>query len=313
MARLPRAVKRLVFAVLSTASTVFVLAACARGAPVGAAGDAAAVADGGATASTSTDASAAFPVPREKIEAMLNPTKLPAYQGPTGSIEGTVFVLGPPSPEIPIDARVCPAAIDTCGKQFRSGPPSRADGGRPLGDAVVVAFGYTGYYLPEREEAKHVAITANCAYPSRSITLTYGQRLEVVNDSSTPFAPVLDDGFSPMVFMAPPHRAGDPVKIYPTKAGYTSISDRMQLFVKEDVYVFRHPLHTVSGVDGHYRIDGLPVGKLTLGVRHGGVGAETQTPIEIVANVVSNADVTLTYEPKVAPRGAGTAQSGVIP
>jgi hypothetical protein len=248
--------------------------------------------EGGATAPYS------FPVPKATVDAVLNPEGLPVYEGPTGSVEGTIYVTGPAAPDVSIDARPCPAAIDTYGKQFRSGTPAKPDGPRPLADAVVVVIGYTGFYLPEQKEAKRVTIGTNCGYPTRAITMTFGQRLEVLNASSTPFAPVLDNDFSPAVMMAPPGLAGDAVRIYPRKPGYVSISDRMQSFVREDLYVFRHPLHTESTLDGHYRVDGLPVGKLTVGARHPGVGSESQATVDVIANVVRTVDLTLTYAPK---------------
>jgi hypothetical protein len=275
------------------------LVACSRGdasvstAPPAAAPDAAASASAAATAS-------AFPIPRASVEAVLNPGELPAYDGPTGSVEGTVYVTGPAAPNVPIDARKCPAAIDTYGKLFREGTPG-ADGARPLGDAVVVAVGYSGFYVPEKSPSKLVTIERNCAYPTRTITLTFGQRLEVKNKSSLIFGPLLQDEYSMAVMMAPPLEAGDPVKLYPRKAGYILLTDRLQLYVHEDVYVFRHPLHTVSGTDGHYRLDGLPVGKLTIGAQHPGVGSEAEAPLEVVANVVEKLDLTLTYAPKPVP------------
>ena len=239
-----------------------------------------------------------FPVPKETVDAVVNPSHLPPYDGPTGSVEGTVYVTGPQAPDVRLDAHACPAAIDTYGKLFRSAPAAQPDGPRPLADAVVVVIGYSGYYLPEREEAKRVTIGANCAYPSRAITMTLGQRLEIVNLSAVPFAPAIEREFSPAVMMAPPHGAGDAIRIYPRRAEYFPLTDRMAPFVHEDLYVFKHPLHTVTDTHGHYRIDGLPIGKLTVGVRHPGVGAETQEPVEVVANVVQTVDATLQYTPR---------------
>ncbi|HTA21235.1 MAG TPA: hypothetical protein VK989_18210, partial [Polyangia bacterium] len=127
-------------------------------------------------------------VPLASVEAVVNPQKLPAYQGPTGSVEGTVFVRGPESPDVPDqDFRSCPAALDTYGKLFRAGPP-RGDGLRPLADAVVVVTGYKGFFLPEQNEAQVVTITANCGYPTRTIAITFGQRLDIANESRVAFA-----------------------------------------------------------------------------------------------------------------------------
>src|SRR5579859_1979436 len=105
-----------------------------------------------------------FPVPLASVEQVVNPQALPVYQGPTGSVEGTVYVLGPRAPNVTVDVKKCPAALDVYGKLFREGP-ARADGSRPLADVAVVAVGYTGSYVPERSEAKQVSIGPPCTYP----------------------------------------------------------------------------------------------------------------------------------------------------
>jgi hypothetical protein len=249
-----------------------------------------------------------FPIPRESVDLVLNPMHVPPYEGPTGSVEGTVYVTGPAAPSVHVEAGKCPAAIDTYGKLFREGP-ARPDGSRPVADAVVVVVGYSGYYLPEREEARKVTVGASCAYPSRAITMTFGQRLEVSNQSSQLFAPLLDQDTLPAVMVAPPFEKGDPVKLYPRKAGYFTLSDRMQPYIHEDLYVFRHPLHTVTGLDGHYRIDGVPVGELRVGVHHPGINTDAQAPVEVVAGLVKRVDLTVTYAPKEAkPVDAGRPQ-----
>jgi hypothetical protein len=187
--------------------------------------------------------------------------------------------------------------MDTYSKLFREGAPA-ADGSRPLADAVVIAVGYGGYYLAEKNPAASVTISANCGYPQRSIAITYGQRLEVSNASRFPFAPMIDTDPTPAVMMAAPREAGDPIRLYPHKPGHSFMGDLMQPFVREDLYVLRHPLHTVSGLDGHYRIDGIPVGKLSVAAQHPTVGSQAQAPVTIEAGVVQKVDLMLTYAPK---------------
>jgi hypothetical protein len=282
------------------------LLACSRadkGSPAGDGGAASAVSSSAAASASAKTASTSFPVPRASVDLVLNPAGLPPYDGPTGSVEGTVYVTGPAAPTLPVDATKCPAALDTYGKLFREGP-ALPNGSRPLADAVVVVVGYTGHYLPERGEAKAVTIGTNCAYPSRTVTVTYGQRVDVSNESTLLFAPIIDQDEMPAVMVAPPLQKGDPVKLYPRKAGYFTISDQMQPFVHEDLYVFRHPLHTVTGLDGHYRIDGVPVGSLKIGVHHPGAGADAESPVEIVAGVVQRVDLTVTYAPPKQPKRA---------
>jgi len=238
----------------------------------------------------------ALVVPSASVEALVNPGKLPVYDGPTGIVEGTVLVRGPEAPQMPaLNVRSCPAALDTYGKLFRAGP-ARADGLRPLADSVVAITGYAGYYLPEAAEAQRVAITANCGYRQRAIAITFGQRLEVVNDSKLPFAPFLDGVFNPAVMMAPPQQNGDPVKIYPPHPGHFLLLDQMQPFVREDLYVLRQPLHAVTDLDGHFRIEGVPTAALKIGAQLAGIG-QVQKDVEVRAKVVENVELVLTYAP----------------
>lgn len=259
--------------------------------------------------STSSAASIAFPIPSGDVASVLNPMNLPVYDGAKGSIEGTVLVAGPPAPDVPgLDVKQCRAALDTYGKAFREGE-RRADGLRPLADAIVAVTGYSGAYVAENRPVKRVTITARCAYPLRTIDLTFGQRLEIDNDSKVPFGPYLEGASQVAVMVAPPEHNGEPVKIYPPQAGYFALKDRLLPFVRGDVYVLRHPLHAVSDVGGHYRIDGVPVGKLHVGARLAAVGSEAQKEVDVRANVVETVDLVLTYAPADAgpavPSGAG--------
>jgi hypothetical protein len=247
------------------------------------------------------------PIPKELVDAVVNPEHLPAYSGPTGSVEGTILVVGPSAPEVKVDVAQCPAALDTYGKLFREGTPATPGGPRPLGDAVVIAVGYAGAYVPERRAAKQITISPNCVYPARTITVTFGQRLEVTNQSKVPFAPRIEGDESPAVMMAAPLGMGDPIRLYPRRPGHAAMGDIMQPFVRQDLYVLRYPLHTVSDVDGHYRIDGVPVGKMTVRSLHPTVASEAQAPVDILPNVVSKVDITLEYAPgakkAAAPKG----------
>ena len=56
-----------------------------------------------------------------------------------------------------------------------------------------MAVGYTGFYVPEKNDAVHLTVGANCAYPTRTIAITYGQRLEITNQSKLLFAPLIDE------------------------------------------------------------------------------------------------------------------------
>jgi hypothetical protein len=246
------------------------------------------------------------------VDLVLDPEGFPPYEGPTGSVEGTITVQGPPSPNVPVNTSQCPAALDTYGKLFREGQPDTPNGPRPLADAVVVVIGYTGFYLPEKNDAVKLTITPSCAYPARTIAITYGQRLDISNRSNLLFAPAIDQSMNVAVMVAPPKESGEPVRLYPDKAGYFALTDHMEPYVKEDLYVFRHPLHAVSQLSGHYRIDGVPVGKLKVGVHHPTIDADAESPVDVVAGVVAKVDLTITYKPRPRPK-VGDAGAPISP
>jgi hypothetical protein len=267
--------------------------------------------DGASAAARPSVAPNALPLPSASVEAVVNPEHLPAYAGPVGSVEGTIWIQGPQAPDIPnLDFRTCPAGIDVYGKLFRSGPP-RPDGLRPLGDAVVVVVGYGGFYLPDKSDVEQAVVTPSCGYTTRTLAMTYGQRLEVVNDSKYAFAPRLTGIYQAAVMIAPPGRNGDPVKLYPPKAGHYLLLDTMQSFVRQDLFVYRQPLHAVTDLAGHYRIDGVPVGKLRVGATLPIIDANADAEVEVRPNVVEHVDLTLTYRPSEPVLDAG--RQHVIP
>ena len=238
----------------------------------------------------------ATPLPVASIEAAVNPQHLPVYSGPTGSVEGTIRVEGAVAPDrTGLDFSKCPDAEKFYGKLFREGPPD-ADGKRPLADAVVVITGYSGFYLPERNVAASAWIEG-CQFNSRSIAVTYGQRLEIANKTPTLWAPSLAQAPLPALMMATSH--GDPIRLYPPHPGYFTLIDNLKHpYAQADVYAFLHPLHTVSDAAGHYRIDGIPVGKLKVNARLAAFDGSATADVEILANVVQKADLVLKYEPK---------------
>ena len=241
-----------------------------------------------------------LPTPAASVAAAINPQDLPAYSGPTGSVEGTIFITGDTPRALPnLDFKQCPAGAAFYGKLFREGPSvSTAEGAkRTLPDAIVAITGYSGYYVPERNEAKRVTFTG-CSLPSRTITMTFGQRLEIANDSMLLFAPEFLQVASPAALIAPPKLRGEPVKLYPPHPGYYTLVDQVHAisFLRADVYAFQHSLHTVSDSNGHYRIDGVPTGSLDVHARLGIIDKNTAQKVEIRENVVVTVDLTLNYD-----------------
>ncbi len=250
------------------------------------------------------------PLPAASIDAYVNPGHLPVYTGPTGSVEGTIRIDGPPAPEVKgLDFTKCPDGARMYGMLFREGPPG-ADGSRPLPDAVVAVTGYSGFYLPERNEAQTLTIE-DCAFAARTVAMTFGQRLEVANKTNELWAPMLTQAPLPVLMMATSN--GDPVKLYPTHPGYFTLVDKgAHPWAVANVYALLHPLHAVSDAAGHYRIDGAPVGKLKVGARLQAIQREASADVMVLANVVQKVDLVI-HNAAAAPLADAGPRPHVIP
>ena len=247
----------------------------------------------------------------KEIKAMLNPDNLPMYAGPTGSVEGIVRVSGPPAQTTGLSKATfsqCPDAEKEYGVMFRSGEPDDGGDTRWLADAIVVITGYQGFWVREKNEAVEAQIEG-CGFRHRTITMTYGQRLEVKNFTDQFWTPELEPKSPGAMMMAPPHN-NDPVKLYPKVAGRHAVVDHDRKYIVNDLMVFRHPLHAVSDMKtGHYRIDGVPVGKVRVTASHPEIPS-VATTFETVVKVgeVSTINLTLSYKP-VGPKDGGGADA----
>ena len=246
-----------------------------------------------------------------EILAFVNPQALPVYAGPTGSIEGTITITGDPSPDVPgLDFRKCPAAQATYAKLFRTGA-TQSNGARTLGDALVAVTGYGSYFIPERNPVRALTFE-HCAFESRTVDVTIGQRLEITNKDDALFAPSLAQAPLPALMLAAKNTAA--VNLYPPRPGYYTIVDRMELaYLRDDVYVMLQPLHAVTTVDGHYRIDGIPTGEVTVNTRLARIRKEASKKVTIDANAVQTVDLSLDFKTATDVPKEPTVRSGPMP
>jgi hypothetical protein len=251
------------------------------------------------------------PIPAASVAAYMNPAHLPPYTGPTGSVQGTIRVAGPPSPVTRgVDFSACPDGAKMYGTLFREGLPG-PDGTRPLADALVAITGYSGFYLPERDEAQVLEIR-DCAFASRTVAMTFGQRLEVANKAPELWAPMLTQAPMPVLMMATSN--GDPVRLYPPHPGYFTLVDKgKHQWATVDVYALLHPLHAVSDPAGHYRIDGVPVGKLKVNARLAAIQREASAEVNVVAGEIQTVDLVIQYAPAPEIVRDGGPKPHVIP
>jgi len=241
-------------------------------------------------------------LPAASVQAFVNRDHLPPYAGPTGSIEGTVTLTGDPSPETKNrDYTKCPAGAEAYRKLFREGPP-RPDGSRPVADVLVAVTGYSGAYLPEQRPARVVTID-DCKLSSRTIDVTIGQKLDIQNLMKDKiFAPAFVQTPSVLALVAPPN--GDPVSLYPQAPGLLTLFDRFGAgsgYLSAEVYVLVQPLHAVTDLKGHYRIDGVPVGDMKITGLLGVVDRQASKSVTVRANVVETVDLVLDYKAPPLP------------
>ncbi len=185
--------------------------------------------------------------------------KPPPYSGPTGALTGTVRIKGDPPPETPHKyPKECEGEAGAVyGKLFRVGKDHQ------LADALVAVSKYQGY-VPPKEAAIRVTIK-NCAYSTRTIAMTDGQHLEVRNleDDTKTYIPWLDGSRAPAAIVAVPH--GDVVKLHSRGFQRYWLRDQMGMkFMVAHVFHLHFATTAVTGLDGKYRIEGIPVGKVEL-------------------------------------------------
>jgi len=248
-----------------------------------------------------------IPVPVSKIENVLNPGRLQPYAGPKGTVEGVIRVTGDPPAKrnltIPFE---CGEAYATYGKVFREGND------RTLADAMVAVTGYEGY-IPATGDAYPISIRG-CAYDRRTLVLTYGQRIEVTNrDVKQTYLPQLEGSNMPAQLIAMPK--GDAVKLYPLEVGHYALREGMKsgAWMYADVFVLQYSTHAVTGLDGRYRISGIPAGKVKVSVYLPSIDAEANRDtasnassvdreVEIKDGETARLDIEFPYKaPKAAP------------
>ena len=273
--RLLNPVGRSLRVALAIAFATALVASCKRGAPKSGAKDA--------------GSPKYVPIAAERIETVNNATKQPIYQGPYGAIEGTVTITGDEPPDmlpyldkIPPD---CEVGKQIYGKLFREGP------GKTVADVLVAATGYKGYLIASSD---HVSLDArNCGWAKKTVALTFGQRIEVQSKDARPYIPQLLGGTPGALLVAVPK--GEPVPVFPQEPGHYVLIDAMRLYSKADVFVVRYPTFDVTGEDGHYRIEGIPIGPVTVSALLPSTSGTASRQVTVVANETTKLDLAIAF------------------
>lgn len=194
----------------------------------------------------------------EVVSRVVNPRAEQAYSGPTGTIRGFVRATGDTAPEQPEVLRQipdgCERAREIYGKLFREGP------GRSLADVLVAVTGYKGY-VPASAEAVEVQ-AMGCAFSTRTVAATFGQRIDVVAKDRRAYIPELLGARTGVQLIALPGGAGS--ALYPRSPGRYVLVDSMRIFATAEVLVLKYATFAVTGLDGTFVIRGVPIGPVTV-------------------------------------------------
>lgn len=280
-------------------ATLVVAAAISVGACGRSAGSSADAGAPGASAAPSAAPSAsapfvmnATPFNEDSVRAQVNPKNEQPYRGPTGTVRGVVTMKGDQPPVLPDVAEKipdkCKNARSVYGRLFREGMV------RSLADALVTVTEYQGF-IPAKGQAVTLD-TEGCAFPSRTIALTFGQRLDVLSKDGEPYVPKLLGGQMRADMIAVP--GGSAVKLYPHVPGRYTLIDQMHLFMTADVFVLKYATFDVTGLDGKYEISGIPVGEVSVNALLPSIMATTQKKVKIEEGKTVELNLELEFDAK---------------
>ncbi|PIE05996.1 MAG: hypothetical protein CSA75_01835 [Sorangium cellulosum] len=243
----------------------------------------------------------AAPIPKVEVKAAVNPTNLPVYSGPTGIVEGVVRITGDKPTDVPLQLPpACMGAERTYGKIFREGDDRR------VADVLVAVTGYNGY-VPQKGEKVEVQIE-RCAFSSRTIAMTFGQRLEVQNiDAKTSYIPVLHGSKFTAYIVALP--TGDPVRLYPHRVGQFRLADNMKRhWMSADVFALKYATHDVTDLDGKFRVEGIPVGEVKVSALLPSIKAWAEKKVTVKEGETTELELELNFDLKKYEAGVPSAR-----
>jgi hypothetical protein len=244
------------------------------------------------------------PIDAGVVIGSVDPAGAAPYDGPSATVLGTVIMTGDPPPrleqvlaKIPME---CQAAVPVYGSLFREGK------GRVVADVMVAVTGYKGY-VPAREPAHRVKVD-HCAWDARTVAVTFGQRIEIINESKRTFIPKLLGSPQQAMLVSVPH--GDPVSVYALHPGRYRLTDAGFPFMQAEVFVVKYATHDVTDLAGRYSIGGVPPGEVTVTAFLPATGAQVSTTVKLLPNTSRRVDFTLKFDASQFKAPAESAEAG---
>lgn len=240
---------------------------------------------------------------------MVNSKKRAVYSGPVGGVRGVITVSGDPAPELPdVVAKIedsCADARVMFGKVFREGP------GRSLADVLVAVTGYDGYVTGDETDV--VVRAKGCAFHTRTVAMTFGQRVVIQGEDNRPYVPEILGQLQPAQLFVLPTMPR--VSIAPQNPGHFKLVDSMRLFNVAELYVLPYRTVSVTGVDGRFEIQGIPAGTARIDALLPQTSGVVGRAVEIVAGKTVELNLEIPFDraawektPKPAPLEGRPAQ-----
>jgi hypothetical protein len=237
---------------------------------------------------------------------------LSSVRSDTGIVEGVVIMDGDPAAtQSGLEGRIpkgCPDALKTYGLVFREGPGRKA---------VDVFVGVTGYSGNAAEKSGVVPVTGRgCTWDKRTYGMTPNQSLAVKSGDNLPYMPVLLNNKSPASLVAVP--GGDAVPVNPTRGpGLYVLFDELRNFTQATVLVWAHSTFDVTGLDGKFRIEGVPAGASKLSAFLPTADLTVEQQITVTKNSTTRVELKMrfdaaAYAAKMAVGTAPMGNSGVV-
>jgi hypothetical protein len=213
-----------------------------------------------------------------------------AAKGDTGTVEGTVTMEGDSAAvQLDLAGRIpsdCVEATPTYSRVFREGA------GRRVADVFV---GVTGYRGTPGERRGEVTVGARgCAWDRRTYGMTPEQHLAIKSLDQRPYVPSLFGAKTGASLVAVP--GGDAVPVYAKGPGMYVLVDEMRNFVQATVLVVKFPTFDVTGLDGKFHIDGVPVGTANVAAFLPTVNLNAAQDITVSKNTTTSVSLKLRFD-----------------
>jgi hypothetical protein len=242
-----------------------------------------------------------------QVSKVVNPKGLKAFDGSTATVRGVVRATGDASIDRPeIVAKIgddCAEAKAFYAPALREGP------GRTLADVLVTVTGYDGYVPPAAEKVKLEA--QGCSYGTRTIALTFGQKLEVFSKDKRSYVPDLVGQKMDSQLVATPFGRGA-AEVYPKEPGGYVLIDNLRLYSAAELLVLKYSTHQVTGLDGRFEIGRIPAGPVTVTAFLPATGATVQKKVDLKGGESLDLEFALPFDAAAyqKQREATVAQAG---